>query len=233
MAALISCNTAFAQRRAFSGKAVQGATNGSRTVMAKAGQWCPGLASPAYLDGSMPGDYGFDPLKLGEVPSNLARFKEGEVINGRWAMLATVGCLAVELLGFGTWADAPKAALQDGATYFGIDVPLNLPALVAIEVLLMAGAEIRRSEEADPEKRLYPGGSFNPMGLGKTEEEMETLKLKEIKNGRLAMVSWVSYNAQYAATGKGPIAALVDHLNSPATANFATNDVSIPFLVGL
>jgi hypothetical protein len=32
----------------------------------------------------------------------------------------------------------------------------------------------------------YPGGGlFNLFNLGKTEEEMKTLKLKEIKNGRL------------------------------------------------
>ena len=31
---------------------------------AKAGNWLPGADSPAYLDGSKAGDYGFDPLGL-------------------------------------------------------------------------------------------------------------------------------------------------------------------------
>jgi Chlorophyll A-B binding protein len=31
---------------------------------AKAGNWLPGADSPAHLDGSLPGDYGFDPLGL-------------------------------------------------------------------------------------------------------------------------------------------------------------------------
>lgn len=36
------------------------------------------------------GDFGFDPLRLGEVPENLERFKESELIHRRWAMLAVV-----------------------------------------------------------------------------------------------------------------------------------------------
>lgn len=35
-------------------------------------------------------DFGFDPLRLGEVPENLERFKESEVYHCRWAMLAVV-----------------------------------------------------------------------------------------------------------------------------------------------
>ena len=35
-------------------------------------------------------DFGFDPLGLGEVPANLERFKESELIHCRWAMLAVV-----------------------------------------------------------------------------------------------------------------------------------------------
>lgn len=31
---------------------------------AKVGNWLPGAGSPAILDGSLPGDYGFDPLGL-------------------------------------------------------------------------------------------------------------------------------------------------------------------------
>ena len=47
-------------------------------------------------------DFGFDPLRLGEVPENLERYKESELIHCRWAMLAVVSsclflsCLAVE-----------------------------------------------------------------------------------------------------------------------------------------
>jgi hypothetical protein len=52
--------------------------------------------------------YGFDPLGLGKDPASLKRFQEAEVIHCRWAMLGAAGCLAVELLGFGNWYDAPQ-----------------------------------------------------------------------------------------------------------------------------
>lgn len=33
--------------------------------------WCPGMTPPAHLDGSLAGDYGFDPLGLGADPEAL------------------------------------------------------------------------------------------------------------------------------------------------------------------
>jgi hypothetical protein len=52
-------------------------------------------------------NYGFDPLGLAKDSASLQRFTESEVIHGRWAMLGVAGSLAVELLGFGNWYDAP------------------------------------------------------------------------------------------------------------------------------
>ena len=52
-------------------------------------------------------NYGFDPLGLAKDPASLSRFQESEVIHCRWAMLGVAGALAVELLGFGNWYDAP------------------------------------------------------------------------------------------------------------------------------
>ena len=48
-----------------------------RSVLCKAeekafgGNWLPGSTPPPYLDGSLPGDVGFDPLGLGEDPEAL------------------------------------------------------------------------------------------------------------------------------------------------------------------
>jgi hypothetical protein len=58
----------------------------------------------------------------------------------------------------------------------------------------------------------------------------EERKLKEIKNGRLAMVAFVGILGQHAATGKSPIAALTEHLSNPWAFNFSTNGVSVPGL---
>ena len=39
-------------------------------------------------------NYGFDPLSLGKEKDSLIRFRESEVIHGRWAMLGVAGSLA-------------------------------------------------------------------------------------------------------------------------------------------
>nr|ABK22927.1 unknown [Picea sitchensis] len=65
-----------------------GVCNGSRVSMSA--EWMPGQPRPPHLDGSAPGDFGFDPLRLGVVPENLERYKESELIHCRWAMLAVV-----------------------------------------------------------------------------------------------------------------------------------------------
>lgn len=204
-------------------------SNGSRVVM-KAGNWLPGSDTPSYLE-DIPGSFGFDPFGLGSVPSNLQRFQEAELVHSRWAMAGVAGALAAELLGQGDWYEAPSWALTGGTpTYLGIPVPFNISTLLAIEFVAIAGAEAQRNAEPDPEKRKYPGGAFDPLGFSKDSKALEENKLKELKNGRLAMLAFVGFVAQHAATGKGPIDALKTHLADPWNNNFATNGVSIPFL---
>ncbi|XP_024013481.1 chlorophyll a-b binding protein 6, chloroplastic isoform X2 [Eutrema salsugineum] len=120
-----------------------------------AAHWMPGEPRPAYLDGSAPGDFGFDPLGLGEVPENLERYKESELIHCRWAMLAVPGILVPEALGYGNWVKAQEwAALPGGqATYLGNPVPWGtLPTILAIEFLahltLLDTPKTRRSSRS-------------------------------------------------------------------------------------
>jgi hypothetical protein len=51
---------------------------------------------------------------------------------------------------------------------------------------------------------------------------------QELKNGRLAMVAFLGFVAQHAATGKAPLAALGEHIGNPWGANFATNGAPGP-----
>ncbi|KAG1673534.1 hypothetical protein FOA52_003834 [Chlamydomonas sp. UWO 241] len=205
------------------------ATTPARNVVVKAGgNWSPGTPKPAWLPADMPANFGFDPLGLGKDKASLDRFRESEVIHGRWAMLGAAGVFAVELAGQGNWYDAPLWAVNGGApTYLGTPVPFDLTTITAVEVVGMAIAEGRRAE-ADWTGRVYPG--FDPAGLAKDPKAFEVMKVKEIKNGRLAMVAFVGFIGQHAATGTSPLEALAAHTGNPWAVNFATNGVSIPGL---
>eukprot|EP00887_Chlorella_sp_A99_P007664 scaffold20.g7664.t1 len=118
---------------------------------------------PDYLDGTLAGDYGFDPLGLGSSPEQLRWNVQSEVFHGRTAMTAVAGILFTS----------------------------------------------------------YPGGKyFDFLGMSHDPKLFAKYKQNEITNGRLAMFAFVGFAAQYAATGKGPIDNLIDHLNSPFTTTF-------------
>ncbi|XP_062157097.1 chlorophyll a-b binding protein 6, chloroplastic [Alnus glutinosa] len=205
-----------------------GANASSRFTMTA--DWMPGQPRPPYLDGSAPGDFGFDPLRLGEVPENLERFKESELIHCRWAMLAVPGILVPEALGLGNWVKAQEWAAVPGgqATYLGNPVPWGyLPTILVIEFLAIAFVEHQRSMEKDPEKKKYPGGAFDPLGYSKDPVKFKEYKVKEIKNGRLALLAFVGFCVQQTAyPGTGPLENLATHLADPWHNNIG--DVIIP-----
>lgn len=78
----------------------------------------------------------------------------------------------------------------------------------------------------------YPGGKyFDFMGLSRGDAaKYAAYKEKELRNGRLAMVAFLGFAAQYAATGKGPIDNLADHLADPIHTTCIYNGVSVPFI---
>lgn len=168
--------------------------------------WLPGITPPSYLNGSLAGDFGFDPLGLGADSERIKWYAEAEKTNGRWAMMAVAGILGQELLGVTpVWYEA-------GSKDYGIP----MEPLTAVEFATFGFLELKRYQgfKETGTSGFINSFPFDPVGLNSPANAV-----KEIKNGRLAMVAFVGFSVQALATRTGPIAGLSAHLADPVGKN--------------
>lgn len=211
-------------RQALRAFAIPRVVNGTQVTMRASG-WFPGTEAPAHLDGSLAGDFGFDPLGLGTDPEDLKYFVEAELQHARWAMIAVAGIIGQSLLN-------PDVFWYEAATNTALNSPADILGILAVQFLCMHWIEIRRwrdvqepnSMNADPifsqyslpdHEPGYPGGTFDFLNLAK--EDLETKKLMELKHGRLAMLAFIGNIMAAQVTGKGPIENWQEHVASPWT----------------
>ncbi|OAE29816.1 hypothetical protein AXG93_1527s1120 [Marchantia polymorpha subsp. ruderalis] len=153
-------------------------------------------ATPSYLTGEFPGDYGWDTAGLSADPETFAKNRELEC---------------------GSRPDL-KSSLREVWTTSATRAS-STPR--AFEGYRVAGGPLGRGE-----RPIYPGGQFDPLNLAEDPDTFAELKVKELKNGRLAMFSMFGFFVQAIVTGKGPIENLSDHLADPVANNawaYATN----------
>jgi len=170
------------------------------TMMAEKSASVPFLPKPAALDGSMVGDKGFDPLNFSSN-FDLKWMREAELKHGRLAMLAVAGFVAVDLgvLAPGAPSGYSSVAAHDMAVEKGAMYVLLFAASV-IEVCAGVPAVEQMMKGSDRK----PGDfSFDPLNFSKDAKSAETMALKEIQNGRLAMLAFSGIVTQAALTGKG------------------------------
>lgn len=150
----------------------------------------PFLPAPQNLKGYV-GDVGFDPLRISDYfPMDYLR--EAELKHSRMAMLAWTGFVAVDN-GLRVY---PLPDGYEGATSATAhDTAVTTGAMG--QILLFVGileclSWISVSQMLQGSGREPGDFGLDPIGFleGKTEAEIESMKLKELKNGRLAMMAF-------------------------------------------
>eukprot|EP00555_Chaetoceros_dichaeta_P003106 CAMPEP_0198249188 /NCGR_PEP_ID=MMETSP1447-20131203/771_1 /TAXON_ID=420782 /ORGANISM="Chaetoceros dichaeta, Strain CCMP1751" /LENGTH=204 /DNA_ID=CAMNT_0043933753 /DNA_START=106 /DNA_END=720 /DNA_ORIENTATION=+ len=147
----------------------------------------PFLSEPKNLKGYV-GDVGFDPFAFSEF-FDIKWLREAEIKHGRASMLACLGFILQEY-----WTLPGMTHVDDSnlaPSVVGVSSMVQIVVWMGVlEFWTNKGNVTMENMFEDPKRE--PGNlGFDPMGLssGKSQEEKDAMALKEIKNGRLAMLA--------------------------------------------
>mmetsp|Transcript_63042 Transcript_63042/g.186223 ORF Transcript_63042/g.186223 Transcript_63042/m.186223 type:complete len:168 (-) Transcript_63042:196-699(-) len=149
----------------------------------------PFLPRPEKLDGSMPGDMGFDPMGLSEIQTDLYYSRWAELKHGRVAMLAIVGMVWQEYFPHlpGTQFTAVNPFEAPGT----VGLVGNMQVLLTIGVIELANFN-KHYDGTTPGDISFGDEFLN----GMSEEQVEDMKEKEIVHCRLAMIAILGASVQ-------------------------------------
>jgi light-harvesting complex I chlorophyll a/b binding protein 1 len=181
---------------------------------------CPWLPRAVALDGTAPGDQGFDPFYLSSIPKNFAGFiqppsweeteglstiywmREAETKHGRVAMLAWAGWVATDL---GLRFPGEIYSVESIPTAYNAHDILVEQGSMTVLLLFVGLIEFCTGsvlvEVSKGESDREPGDfTLDPLKFitGKPDDQVMTMKTKEINNGRLAMLAFGAIATQSA-----------------------------------
>jgi len=181
----------------------------------------PFLPRPINLDGSMVGDVGFDPMYLSSIPKDFSGFiqppqweekgiptlywmREAELKHGRVCMLAWFGWVAADG-GFGFPLRFPGDIYSVESvpnSYSAHDIlvsqgSMGFMLVAAALVEFCTGAVLVEVAKGESDREAGDYG-LDPLNFlkDKSEEEVNRMKLREIKNARLAMLAFAGVVTQ-------------------------------------
>ena len=141
------------------------------------------------------GNKGFDPLNCATDIKTLKKYREAEIKHGRLAMLASVGWPLSELF----HSNLSKLTQSANLLSNNNKVPSILngglekinPVFFMSIIVFTTTIELVALNNNYKSDRMPGDLGFDPMGLsvGKSQAEKDEMALKEIKNGRLAMLA--------------------------------------------
>lgn len=182
----------------------------------------PFLPRAKALDGSYVGDVGFDPFYLSSIPKNWAGIiqppsweetdgidtlywmREAELKHCRVSMLAWFGWLATDGA-FGVTLRFPAAIYQEiPNSYNAHDILVEQGSmqflLLVVGILeFCTGAALVQVSKGELDREAGDFG-LDPLGFlkGKSKDEVDRMKTREINNGRLGMLAFGAVSTQAA-----------------------------------